>query len=70
MELKQVKRSGARPAALLLIVPYGIETWEGHRKAFAGDLLIVPYGIETKKESETTETESLLIVPYGIETKK
>ena len=32
----------------LLIVPYGIETWEQRRAVrHARDLLIVPYGIET-----------------------
>ena len=31
----------------LLIVPYGIETQAGGRKAYREVLLIVPYGIET-----------------------
>ena len=34
---------------MLLIVPYGIETYSGSRQAEVIWLLIVPYGIETSK---------------------
>ena len=55
--------------AILLIVPYGIET--GNSRGFNGvarKLLIVPYGIETIFPYRETKRFSLLIVPYGIET--
>ena len=53
---------------LLLIVPYGIETWKNSRSYTFLQLLIVPYGIETGIQSSSCESILLLIVPYGIET--
>ena len=70
MELKPMYRCGLILPALLLIVPYGIETKQG--KIFLCMLvilLIVPYGIETYGSSIELDTDvRLLIVPYGIET--
>ena len=53
----------------LLIVPYGIETWEYRWHCRHNRLLIVPYGIETKYHKVNQDARCLLIVPYGIETK-
>ena len=47
MELKPSSTSLLVFPAILLIVPYGIETWKQPRYAKDGSLLIVPYGIET-----------------------
>ena len=52
----------------LLIVPYGIETFESNLTAFTRGPLIVPYGIETKFVLTWRMKIALLIVPYGIET--
>ena len=55
--------------ASLLIVPYGIETYENQHGAIPHLLLIVPYGIETRLYLEDSlQRMDLLIVPYGIET--
>ncbi len=47
MELKLRCKVYVIPSLHLLIVPYGIETFEVKRKGVEGMLLIVPYGIET-----------------------
>ena len=60
-----------RMVALLLIVPYGIETHIGYASlGFCNILLIVPYGIETCLNEALISISYLLIVPYGIETSK
>ena len=71
MELKQQTHSyHQRQGRVLLIVPYGIETW--YYKAIVLNqfcLLIVPYGIETFVDMRHGyRALILLIVPYGIET--
>ena len=54
---------------MLLIVPYGIETYLRQNDIPWGELLIVPYGIETHEEVFSSRSvPELLIVPYGIET--
>ena len=70
MELKLGRRKAYPRARDLLIVPYGIETWDENGKEWDfKDLLIVPYGIETSSVSAcTSDSRYLLIVPYGIET--
>mgnify|MGYP006906758060 CR=1 FL=1 len=48
MELKHVSHSLWHTSAILLIVPYGIETPVARIRSKTGNrLLIVPYGIET-----------------------
>ena len=47
MELKLAKAPCVWSWAVLLIVPYGIETVKSGRKTIIEILLIVPYGIET-----------------------
>ena len=47
MELKHHEDEHNRPKTRLLIVPYGIETWERCNPSTFNLLLIVPYGIET-----------------------
>ena len=39
----------------LLIVPYGIETWNKEAAAQSQQLLIVPYGIETTNDISSVE---------------
>ena len=52
MELKHLCRPLPTFARLLLIVPYGIETYYYWWSDGSGwSLLIVPYGIETKRTS-------------------
>ncbi len=71
MELKHHTPRTCVRAAVLLIVPYGIETMFGTYNRNSGCLLIVPYGIETKEMiQDDPEFWGLLIVPYGIETVK
>ena len=54
---------------MLLIVPYGIETYSYRRCKIFFRLLIVPYGIETlNSQLFFLRNVKLLIVPYGIET--
>ena len=52
----------------LLIVPYGIETFDQYETFIQYALLIVPYGIETSEQYQQRMQDILLIVPYGIET--
>ncbi len=48
MELKRIIRGNPTAKTLLLIVPYGIETWNyATQEDQTQSLLIVPYGIET-----------------------
>ena len=47
MELKHSYYRKESGAWVLLIVPYGIETFQLIRVRFIQSLLIVPYGIET-----------------------
>ena len=47
MELKQIRRYEDISLLILLIVPYGIETWYCSICRKWRYLLIVPYGIET-----------------------
>ena len=71
MELKRLMYIQFLPSPdMLLIVPYGIETYASSGTAFGIIvLLIVPYGIETRKGKHTRVRDyDLLIVPYGIET--
>ena len=70
MELKPNGRHIATFVTMLLIVPYGIETYSSIM-IFAKHiiLLIVPYGIETASWPRDSNGWKLLIVPYGIETK-
>ena len=69
MELKLSFGRADTARKILLIVPYGIETWEAGFWFTAGDsLLIVPYGIETTDSYNHSTGQGLLIVPYGIET--
>ena len=53
---------------ILLIVPYGIETYCISLNTSCSLLLIVPYGIETPIGKRINLVVILLIVPYGIET--
>ena len=53
----------------VLIVPYGIETWNKDDLIGRIEVLIVPYGIETSILVCSPVLESVLIVPYGIETR-
>ena len=56
MELKPAYTTTFVPSSALLIVPYGIETWNVCVRRFCRmQLLIVPYGIETD--------EAILLVP-------
>ena len=48
MELKQGFYMANGALTILLIVPYGIETYHIHPSGRVGSLLIVPYGIETR----------------------
>ena len=48
MELKRVYTYFFFPACRLLIVPYGIETFQAASLIIGLLLLIVPYGIETE----------------------
>ena len=68
----ELKRKHARPTpsgSVLLIVPYGIETFIfPNFKYIFYQLLIVPYGIETLSVRMSNSGLTLLIVPYGIET--
>ena len=68
MELKLFIGFYSISFVILLIVPYGIETWERIMAEYRCDLLIVPYGIETKMTRAYSFVAELLIVPYGIET--
>ena len=68
MELKLSKNAIAAARGVLLIVPYGIETFFVIRKKNFQQLLIVPYGIETQCPCGSGSSCRLLIVPYGIET--
>ena len=69
MELKLSIEHNLTVHIVLLIVPYGIETFFVIRKKNFQQLLIVPYGIETKSFVINLENLlDLLIVPYGIET--
>ena len=69
MELKQRSAEIYVLNAILLIVPYGIETAKRGDIRTQCYLLIVPYGIETtEKHIKSEVTAYLLIVPYGIET--
>ena len=47
MELKQAQKIKNKIDSLLLIVPYGIETYYDEDDIKVDKLLIVPYGIET-----------------------
>ena len=68
MELKQDPATTPQVYEELLIVPYGIETWERSNPSTFNILLIVPYGIETPCRIQEQPCCRLLIVPYGIET--
>ena len=69
MELKLINTMAGSNGVLLLIVPYGIETFFAKYSDFAHwQLLIVPYGIETQVYLRRAHSQNLLIVPYGIET--
>ena len=68
MELKRRSSMLAVRLFLLLIVPYGIETYVNRIILLNIFLLIVPYGIETPASTKPFTSPSLLIVPYGIET--
>ena len=57
MELKRKSKIRQRaPSRTLLIVPYGIETFDVADIPFPVSLLIVPYGIETIKFLEPAPT--------------
>ena len=51
MELKQALAEVTKTAQMLLIVPYGIETWNLNLAKMQNRLLIVPYGIETSNSN-------------------
>ena len=71
MELKPGLPLLLFPCYILLIVPYGIETYHLQVSVMSYFLLIVPYGIETRFVKEyLCSVFCLLIVPYGIETLK
>ena len=54
MELKLILRCPVFHAVVLLIVPYGIETYFGGVRYRKERLLIVPYGIETTPATPRT----------------
>ena len=68
MELKHYGSAPSLFDEVLLIVPYGIETYNQGYYDRSQCLLIVPYGIETKFLELNMRQGYLLIVPYGIET--
>ena len=53
MELKQCVDTLFAVKADLLIVPYGIETFQPEFANIGFQLLIVPYGIETTRATDT-----------------
>ena len=56
MELKLGRRNYAVAVLVLLIVPYGIETYHIVKLRFLNALLIVPYGIETRERFKHEST--------------
>ena len=69
MELKRLQDVLCGFHIILLIVPYGIETFcNTSQLLLCSWLLIVPYGIETCCSGLYNDRIALLIVPYGIET--
>ena len=59
MELKLPMRNWITWRHMLLIVPYGIETWKKLCIKLGGWLLIVPYGIETDFAKKIMECKGI-----------
>ena len=68
MELKQNLADYNANTNIVLIVPYGIETFNPLGSYSFPLVLIVPYGIETRWAVKGFSFKVVLIVPYGIET--
>ena len=59
MELKRVDAITSSIFAILLIVPYGIETLHVSQPRRIRRLLIVPYGIETENSNQRSKPRTV-----------